>query len=158
MTHAFSVFVSYGVHFMQQKILKIGYSTEKIFNAFYARSIPIYFGDDIIDEYLNAKSFIQCKIKPSELKELRGLNRSEVYEVLESQVMKIVRNSLMPCVEEVKRVDKNRTLYYEMLRTPIFPNNNWHGTVIDPTVIGKKIRDSLKLHKSYLVDESEWVT
>jgi len=35
-----------------------GYITEKIFNCFFARTIPIYKGSPIIHEYINEKSFI----------------------------------------------------------------------------------------------------
>lgn len=35
-----------------------GYITEKIFNCFFARTIPIYKGSSIINQYINEKSFI----------------------------------------------------------------------------------------------------
>jgi len=38
-----------------------GYITEKIFNCFFARTIPIYKGSDKINEYINKKSFIDAR-------------------------------------------------------------------------------------------------
>lgn len=38
-----------------------GYVTEKIFNCFLAKTIPIYKGSPIIDQYLNTKSFINIQ-------------------------------------------------------------------------------------------------
>ena len=34
-----------------------GYNTEKLYNGFYAQSIPIYFGDPTITDYIEKKSF-----------------------------------------------------------------------------------------------------
>lgn len=36
-----------------------GYITEKIFNCFFARTIPIYKGSNIIDNYINEKSYLK---------------------------------------------------------------------------------------------------
>ena len=38
-----------------------GYITEKIFNCFYAKTIPIYKGSEKIDNYINYKSFINAR-------------------------------------------------------------------------------------------------
>ena len=38
-----------------------GYASEKIIDSFNSGTIPIYYGDYIIDEYINPKSFILVK-------------------------------------------------------------------------------------------------
>ena len=38
-----------------------GYVSEKIFDSFISGTIPIYYGDYTIDEYINPKSFILIK-------------------------------------------------------------------------------------------------
>lgn len=38
-----------------------GYTTEKILNAFYAKTLPIYWGNLLVDRDFNTKSFIQLK-------------------------------------------------------------------------------------------------
>jgi len=37
-----------------------GYLTEKISTSFLANTIPIYWGDPIVDRYINSKAFINC--------------------------------------------------------------------------------------------------
>ncbi|ETO24146.1 hypothetical protein RFI_13014 [Reticulomyxa filosa] len=130
------------------------YSTEKIMNAFYARAIPIYFGDDEVTRYINPKAFIHCKITDDQLKSLLRLNTSVKYDDLERNAMDIVKDELLKCVDLVKRVDTNITLYRQMLSEPVFVNNHWKGTLLDPAVIGKSIRNVLRWHKSHLITES----
>ena len=38
-----------------------GYITEKIFNAFFSKTIPIYSGSDKIDYFFNSKSFVNIE-------------------------------------------------------------------------------------------------
>lgn len=129
-----------------------GYSTEKIFNALYAHSIPIYFGDSMISQYLNAERFIHCDtISDAQIKEIRTLSKELSVEELLERVKPLVLEDMMECIERVKRVDQNDTLYHHMLLQPVFVNNSYRNTVIDPAVIGEKVRYALKLHESYLV-------
>lgn len=38
-----------------------GYLTEKIIDSFYSGTIPIYYGDYMLDEYINPKAYILIK-------------------------------------------------------------------------------------------------
>lgn len=49
----------FSIAFENEKYL--GYCTEKIMDAFKANTIPIYFGDENIEEIINPKAFINCK-------------------------------------------------------------------------------------------------
>ena len=42
-----------------------GFVTEKILHAFAARTVPIYFGDPLIDRQINPRAFINCREFPS---------------------------------------------------------------------------------------------
>jgi hypothetical protein len=69
-----------------------GYTTEKIMQAFAARTVPIYWGDPNVTTDYNEKAFINC-------------NRF---------------GSLQEIVEKVKEIDTNDEKYFAMLREPAF--------------------------------------
>jgi hypothetical protein len=50
-----------------------GYITEKIFNVFFAKAVPIYCGSDQIDRYFTAESFI----RPDDVARLNALHNDE---------------------------------------------------------------------------------
>lgn len=68
-----------------------GYSTEKIVEAFAAKTIPIYWGDPSIDVDFNNDAFINCH----------------------------KYGSLEDVVERVKEIDNNDELYLKMMNEPI---------------------------------------
>jgi len=72
-----------------------GYFTEKLFNAYLAETIPIYWGDPRVNELVNTEAFIWCR--PAE--------------------------PWSRCLEQVKEVDTNDELYLRMLRAPILKGN-----------------------------------
>lgn len=74
-----------------------GYTTEKIIESFYAGSVPIYWGDPLIKETFNDKAFI---------------NVSDF-------------GSLKDLVEYVIDLDNNPDKYYELIRTPVFIENDY---------------------------------
>ena len=69
-----------------------GFVTEKITDAFYADTIPVYFGSDTVNEIFNKKSFINC---------------SDF-------------NSFDEVVDKIIELDQNDDLYLRMLNEPIF--------------------------------------
>jgi hypothetical protein len=81
-THKFSLCFENGAH--------NGYTTEKIVEAFAARTVPIYWGDPEINRVFNPKAFI---------------NASDYA-------------SLDELVEEVRRIDNDDQRYLAMLREP----------------------------------------
>ena len=72
-----------------------GYTSEKIFNSFISGTIPIYFGNYMIDEYINPNSFILIK------SEKDMLNK----------------------IEFIKKIDNDDELYKKILKEKIFNNN-----------------------------------
>lgn len=71
------------------------YTSEKIYDAMLANSIPIYWGNPLIHEEFNPKSFINVHDFPS----------------------------LDAVVDKVIELDSNDTLYYQMLNEPFFHDN-----------------------------------
>ena len=72
-----------------------GYTSEKIFQSFISGTIPIYFGNYMIDEYINPKSFILIK------SEKDMLNK----------------------IEFIKKIDNDKELYKQILNEKIFNND-----------------------------------
>lgn len=73
-----------------------GYTTEKIVQAFAARTIPIYWGDPVIDRYFNEKAYIN--------------------------VQKF--GSFEEVLEQIRIIDNNPTLFVRMMREPMLKNKD----------------------------------
>lgn len=73
------------------------YCTEKITDAFRAKTIPIYYGDPKIGEYINEKSFINM----------------HSYKNFED------------ALEDIKKIDEDDDRYMEMINQPKFTNSNF---------------------------------
>ncbi|MEG1781851.1 MAG: glycosyltransferase family 10 [Oscillospiraceae bacterium] len=85
-----------------ESVRQSGFVTEKILHAFAAKTVPIYFGNDKIDDIFNPNSFINCH------------NYSDFNQV----------------VSRVKEVEENPQLWLEMVSTPCFksptyPEDKW---------------------------------
>lgn len=72
-----------------------GYTSEKIYDAMIANSVPIYWGNPLINKEFNSKSFI-------------NVHDFESFDAV---------------VDKVIELDSNDDLYYEVLREPFFYNN-----------------------------------
>lgn len=72
-----------------------GYISEKILNPMFAGSIPIYFGNKMVKEQFNPKSFI-------------NINDFSTFD---------------QCIEYIKKVDNDDNLYNEMQQQPYFIEN-----------------------------------
>ncbi len=78
-----------------------GYASEKIVESLIAGTIPIYYGDYMIDEYINPKSYILIKGQKDEL----------------------------PKIEYIKKIDKDNNLYRDILNEDIFLYNKSNNIV-----------------------------
>jgi hypothetical protein len=78
-----------------------GYVTEKIVDSFLAGNIPIYYGDFLIDEYINPKTYI--------------LIRGEM--------------DIDEKIEYIKKIDNNDYLYREIMKEKPFVNNKVMSSV-----------------------------
>ena len=72
-----------------------GYISEKIIDSFLAGTIPIYYGDYMVDEYINPKSFILIKGKKDMKKK----------------------------IEYIKKIDNDDKLYHKILKEKILNEN-----------------------------------
>jgi hypothetical protein len=77
-----------------------GYVTEKILNAFYSNTIPIYWGSPTVYRDLNTKAFVNCH----------------------------EYNNFGEVIDKVRELDSNKNLYLDMLSQPALKNkipNEW---------------------------------
>ena len=75
---------------------KLGYISEKLFDAFESGTIPIYFGDDSIEELINNKAYIHVK---------------DIDDFEEK-------------IELIKKIDQDDNLYEQMIKEKIVINDN----------------------------------
>ena len=73
-----------------------GYSSEKIIDSFLSGTIPIYYGDYMIDEYINPNSYILIK------------GEQDIQEK----------------IEYIKKIDNNKKLYRKILNQNVFINSD----------------------------------
>jgi len=78
-----------------------GYISEKILESFISGTIPIYYGDYMIDEYINPKTYILIKGE------------------------KDIKNK----IEYIKNIDNDDELYKSLLKENIFVYNNIFETI-----------------------------
>jgi hypothetical protein len=73
-----------------------GYVSEKLFDSFISGTIPIYYGDYTVDEYINPKAFILIK------------NEKNIKEK----------------IEYIKYIDNNNEKYMNILKENVLMNEN----------------------------------
>ena len=78
-----------------------GYSSEKIIDSFISGTIPIYYGDYMVDEYINPKSFILIK-GPFDFEKK---------------------------IEYIKKIDNNDKLYKRIMKEKVFINEKLYENI-----------------------------
>ena len=78
-----------------------GYISEKIIESFLAGTIPIYYGDYMVDEYINPKAYILINSQKDELKK----------------------------IEYIKKIDNDNNLYKYILSQDIFLHNKINNII-----------------------------
>ena len=73
-----------------------GYISEKILDAFMAGTIPIYYGDYMVDEYINPKAYILIK------------GEKDIYKK----------------IDYIKKIDNNDELYKNILKENVLLDKN----------------------------------
>mmetsp|Transcript_12125 Transcript_12125/g.44255 ORF Transcript_12125/g.44255 Transcript_12125/m.44255 type:complete len:274 (+) Transcript_12125:802-1623(+) len=121
-----------------------GYLSEKIVNAFLAKSIPIYFGHKTtVLEVFNKDAFIDCSIEPEHARvpmnsqAPRDHYRSQQYAMehagydpkeqlpqfgLKVGITDVPEDHFRQCIEKVRELDRDDRAYAEMLMQPKFVN------------------------------------
>ena len=80
-----------------------GFITEKITDAFFADTIPVYYGSSNVTDIFNAKAFINCSDYPS----------------------------FDAVIEKIKELDQDDEKYLEMMRQPILVDPEYPQRVMD---------------------------
>ena len=83
-----------------------GYVSEKIIDAFLAGNIPIYYGDYMVEEYINPKSFILIKGD----------------------------RDIMKKIEYIKKVDNDDELYKNIIKQKVLINDNTNSQSTDERI------------------------
>lgn len=65
-----------------------GYISEKIVDSFLAGTIPIYYGDYMIDEYINPKSFILINSEKNILEKIKYIKKIDNDDILYKSILK----------------------------------------------------------------------
>lgn len=86
----------YKFNFCFENKQKPGYLTEKIYESFMGGCIPVYAGDKFVSKIFNPKAFINCNEK-----------------------------SVDQIVEQINKINNNKTLYDEMISQPMFNDSNY---------------------------------
>lgn len=130
-----------------------GYVTEKITNALLADTVPIYWGAPDIAEHINMDRIIHCNLSGNALQAFRSLPRPNNNTEAEKTILlgkEILRQSMMPCLEEVMRLDASPELWAEKLMQPILRNKRIEGSYFDLNRVAKSIHAILHVYNSSL--------
>ena len=150
-----------------------GYTSEKVYTGLIAHTIPIYFGNKDVANIINKERIIFCDIddellvdKREEYRELTREWRQKFGKFNQNKTagdiaqrlsfewgLKNYGPHLQLCVDEIIKVDKNDTLYRHKLLQPVIPNNSFHNSHYDGSVVSKSIIDALEFLKSPLFDK-----
>ena len=80
-----------------------GYLSEKILDSFLSGTIPIYYGDYMLDEFINPKSYILIRGE-------KDINKK---------------------IEFIKKIDNDDNLYNQILKEKIFTNSNFKDIILN---------------------------
>jgi hypothetical protein len=78
-----------------------GYISEKIYDSFISGTIPIYYGDYTVDEYINPKAFILIKDE----------------------------KNIKEKIDYIKEIDNNDEKYLNILKENILINENFNNII-----------------------------
>ena len=78
-----------------------GYISEKIYDSFISGTIPIYYGDYTVDEYINPKAFILIKDE----------------------------KNIKEKIDYIKEIDNNNEKYLNILKENILINENFNNII-----------------------------
>jgi hypothetical protein len=100
-----NLFNNYKFVFVSENSFNDGYITEKIFNCYFSRTIPIYYGSSKINYYFNENTFININL----------INKLVLIDQLDPDINKIIK--------QITTLANNETNYNEYINT--YPINNY---------------------------------
>ena len=133
-----------------------GYWSEKLFNGLHAHTIPVYFGYDAIGKLFNERRFVNCRVTRKLIERIRSVDYKGVEDsdVLYHMVRDVdgVETQLQKCVDSVIEIDENDDIYRQMLREPVYLNNDFDNSPMSPKVHGQMFKAALHEMQSHLLD------
>ena len=123
-----------------------GYITEKIFNVFFSRSIPIYYGPIETDEYFNNDSFFNIRdffpLKDNDTDD--GITTATVTDYAMQQKKLSPEDTKNDFINKLSILNNNKELYQQKLNTKKINNNgNGYSSNFDNNEINYKIKTFL---------------
>jgi hypothetical protein len=142
-----------------------GYLSEKVANAYLARSVPIYLGGGEGGSFLqalNPKALVRCELPPRDErfseKSLQAmlLLTCPDYEALktgpdpaelgrclarvEVRLQEMLETAFRPCLEQVRALDSDDRAYMDMISQPLMPNGGQHSGPWNETHLAESLR------------------
>jgi hypothetical protein len=163
-----------------------GYLTEKLMNAYLARSVPVYFGGGEGGSFLqaiNPKALVRCespalkdgRLSESGVKALRrevcpdfntlkaASNRTDYNRCvarLEARLQEIVEPAFRACLEQVRALDNDDRAYKAMISEPLMPNGGQRSGPWNVTHLAESVRlvyeAVVKGSGRFQYEESSW--
>ena len=86
-----------------------GYLSEKIVDSFRAGTIPIYYGDYLIDEFINPKTYILIKGEKKKKKKIKYIKKIDNDDKLYKEIMKE-----KPIIDDkfIEKIDKKEMMEF----------------------------------------------
>eukprot|EP01084_Bolivina_argentea_P082015 148516_1 len=150
-----------------ENTLRAGYMSEKIFNAIFADTIPIYFGLPDIDIYnINLNRFVYCNISQNKILQMRKMqskhgkewffDKSNINpgddELIDWAIQQL-KHELQPCINEIIELDNNKELYMNKVKQSIFKTGTTKKSQFDGYTLGVGFGDVLKTLQSYIFQD-----
>ena len=150
-----------------ENTLKAGYMSEKIFNGIFADTVPIYFGLPDVERYnINMDRFVYCNVSEEVILEMRsmqtqhgkkwtipGLKESPSDEELIDWAVGKLKDELMPCIEEIVKLDQNEELWIKKVKQSIFKSGTTAMSEFDGYTLGLGFADVLRTLRSYIFED-----
>eukprot|EP00038_Savillea_parva_P011612 m.198795 g.198795 ORF g.198795 m.198795 type:complete len:570 (+) comp20545_c0_seq1:294-2003(+) len=134
-----------------------GYWTEKITNGILAKTVPIVAGihaanETLLSKHINMDRIIYCQMPATVYANAPAFNPSDS-EARIKYVKRECANELKACVDKIRKVDEDDTLYKKMVSTPFLKTNTLdENSLFAFPIYGKYLRESLREHESYLME------
>lgn len=143
-----------------------GYMTEKLMNAYLARSVPVYFGGGeggSFAQAVNPKALVRCEAPPllrdslsdSSIEALRretcpnlsklkaAADHTEYNRCVarfEARLQGIVEPAFRACLEQVRALDKDDRAFKEMISQPLMPDGGQRSGPWNVTHLAESLR------------------
>jgi hypothetical protein len=165
MDEAAAIFRPYKFGFAMDNSAVPGALSEKLVNAYFAPSIPIFYGGSDIVGHLNKEAIVHCNISykaewetpvwraahaKADWFPLSGKFNYEQYQRAEKELSitdmrvanlkPLLREGAKGCIDQIRRLDNDDDAYKQMLGKSLVKNDRVEGSIFDLEDLGKRMR------------------